>query len=116
MRKRSGVASPVPWWGPVAHGPGRELEMRWARWAVRHFAKYLPDEEREMKGLPPLDGKLHGRPRLFYRGSAGRTWPTPQAEQAERWGAPVPETHADAAKIARRGYKVLAKWSAYGRR
>lgn len=101
-RNPRGGAMPVPWWGSIYRGPGRELEMRWARWAVRHYAKYLPDDVREAFELPRLYGRV---PPLTRRGE-----PTPIAEQAERWGVPIPMTSRQAAEIARRGYKVLAKW------
>ena len=84
---------PVKWWGSIHRGNlGREREMRWARWAVRHYGRYLPKSNAPKHPLV----------------KAGE--PTPQALQAKRWGAPVPKTIAEAQKIARRGYQVLDKW------
>lgn len=87
------IHAPVPWWGDIKRGPGRELEMRWARWAVRHFGRYLPTSASRPYPLIKPDGS-----------------PTNQALQAASWGAPIPRTNKEAAAIARRGYAVLAKW------
>lgn len=39
----------------INHAKTREERMRWARWAVRFFARFLPPDERDARGLAPAE-------------------------------------------------------------